>query len=89
MSSHREAPEISRDPVADSTDTYAFVSPDRPDTVTLIETARERFVAGGSPFTGPVLAQDGSVVFTEGVQPTYEEVETMDFFVEGVVGTIG
>src|SRR5947209_12978891 len=36
MSSHREAPEISKDPVADNTDTYAFVSPDRPDTVTLI-----------------------------------------------------
>ena len=30
MSSHREAPEISKDPVADSTDVYAFVSPDRP-----------------------------------------------------------
>ncbi len=36
MSSHREAPEISTDPVADNTDTYAFVSPDRPDTVTII-----------------------------------------------------
>ncbi len=36
MSSHREAPEISKDPVADSTDLYAFVSPDSPDTVTLI-----------------------------------------------------
>jgi hypothetical protein len=36
MSSHREAPEISKDPVADSTDLYAFVSPDRPNTVTLI-----------------------------------------------------
>ena len=36
MSSHREAPEISKDPVADSTDVYAFVSPDVPDTVTLI-----------------------------------------------------
>jgi hypothetical protein len=36
MSSHREAPEISQDPVADSTDLYAFVSPDNPDTVTLI-----------------------------------------------------
>jgi hypothetical protein len=36
MSSHREAPEISQDPVADSTDLYAFVSPDEPDTVTLI-----------------------------------------------------
>src|SRR4029077_18797204 len=36
MSSHREAPEISKDPVADNTDTYAFVSPDKPNTVTLI-----------------------------------------------------
>jgi hypothetical protein len=36
MSSHREAPEIAKDPVADSTDLYAFVSPDAPGTVTLI-----------------------------------------------------
>ena len=36
MSSHREAPEISKDPVADSTDVYAFISPDKPDTVTII-----------------------------------------------------
>jgi hypothetical protein len=36
MSSHREAPEISKDPVADSTDLYAFVSPDAPTTVTII-----------------------------------------------------
>ena len=35
-SSHREAPLISQDPVADNTDTYAFVSPDQPDTVTLV-----------------------------------------------------
>ena len=31
MSSHREAPEIAKDPVADSTDLYAFVSPDAPE----------------------------------------------------------
>jgi hypothetical protein len=35
-SSHREAPLISDDPAADNTDVYAFVSPDAPDTVTLI-----------------------------------------------------
>ncbi|MFN8593286.1 MAG: DUF4331 domain-containing protein [Thermomicrobiales bacterium] len=35
-SSHREAPMISQDPVADATDLYAFVSPDAPDTVTFI-----------------------------------------------------
>ena len=36
MTSHREAPKISKDPVADNTDLYAFVSPNKPDTVTLI-----------------------------------------------------
>ncbi|HMK97137.1 MAG TPA: DUF4331 domain-containing protein [Acidimicrobiales bacterium] len=36
MSSHREAPQISKDPTADSTDLYAFVSPDDATTVTLI-----------------------------------------------------
>ena len=35
-SSHREAPLISADPLADNTDVYAFVSPDATDTVTLI-----------------------------------------------------
>jgi hypothetical protein len=35
-SSHREAPLIANDPTADNTDVYAFVSPDRPDTVTMI-----------------------------------------------------
>jgi hypothetical protein len=35
-SSHREAPLIAGDPLVDSTDLYAFVSPDDPDTVTLI-----------------------------------------------------
>jgi len=35
-SSHREAPLISDDPTADSTDLYAFVSPDAPDTVTIV-----------------------------------------------------
>jgi Domain of unknown function (DUF4331) len=36
MSSHREAPQISKDPTADSADLYAFVSPDKPSTVTMI-----------------------------------------------------
>ncbi|MCA1727804.1 MAG: DUF4331 domain-containing protein, partial [Actinobacteria bacterium] len=35
-SSHREAPLIAGDPQMDNTDVYAFVSPDRPDSVTLI-----------------------------------------------------
>ena len=35
-SSHREAPLITEDPVADNTDVYAFRSPDSPGTVTLL-----------------------------------------------------
>ncbi|MBX3283920.1 MAG: BMP family ABC transporter substrate-binding protein [Acidimicrobiales bacterium] len=54
-----------------------------------IDEAKQRFVDGGSPFEGPVLDQDGKEVYAEGEQPTYAEVETMDFFVKGVVGKIG
>ena len=49
MSSHREAPEISTDPVADNTDTYAFVSPDNPDTVTIITNYLPAEVPAGGP----------------------------------------
>ncbi len=49
MSSHREAPATSKDPVADNTDTYAFVSPDQPDTVTMIA----NFLPFEAPFGGP------------------------------------
>jgi uncharacterized protein DUF4331 len=35
-SSHREAPLVSADPQIDGTDLYAFVSPDKPSTVTII-----------------------------------------------------
>ncbi len=35
-SSHREAPLIAGDPPVDNTDVYAFVSPDRPDTTTIV-----------------------------------------------------
>jgi Domain of unknown function (DUF4331) len=49
-SSHREAPLISEDPSADNTDTYAFRSPDRPDTVTIIS----NWIPGEDPAAGPM-----------------------------------
>jgi hypothetical protein len=49
MSSHREAPEIAKDPVADSTDLYCFVSPDRKDTVTMIANYVPLESAAGGP----------------------------------------
>src|SRR5207244_276228 len=49
MSSHREAPEISKDPVADNTDVYAFRSPDRPDSVTILANFIPLQQADGGP----------------------------------------
>jgi hypothetical protein len=48
-SSHREAPLISEDPSADNTDLYAFRSPDKPDTLTIIS----NFIPGEDPAAGP------------------------------------
>jgi hypothetical protein len=48
-SSHREAPLISQDPTADNTDVYAFVSPDKPDTATIIA----NWIPGEDPAAGP------------------------------------
>ncbi|HEY3181824.1 MAG TPA: DUF4331 domain-containing protein [Gaiellaceae bacterium] len=48
-SSHREAPLISEDPSADNADLYAFRSPDKPDTLTIIS----NFVPGEDPAAGP------------------------------------
>ena len=61
MSSHREAPEITKDPVADSTDVYAFVSPDRPDTVTLIA----NYIPLEGPAGGPNFYAFGDDVLYE------------------------
>src|SRR3954454_903296 len=48
-SSHREAPLISEDPSADNTDLYAFRSPDKPDTLTVVS----NFITGEDPAAGP------------------------------------
>src|SRR5215831_2578333 len=61
MSSHREAPEISKDPVADNTDVYAFVSPDNPDTVTLIA----NYIPLEGPAGGPNFFEFGDDVLYE------------------------
>jgi hypothetical protein len=58
MSSHREAPEISKDPVADNTDVYAFVSPDNPDTVTIIT----NYIPLENPAGGPNFFEFGDDV---------------------------
>ena len=61
MSSHREAPEISKDPVADNTDVYAFRSPNRPSTITLIA----NFIPLQKPDGGPNFYEFGDDVLYE------------------------
>src|ERR1700712_829443 len=58
MSSHKEAPGISADPVADNTDVYAFVNPDDPGRVTLIA----NFVPLEDPAGGPNFFEFGDDV---------------------------
>ena len=46
-SSHREAPLISNDPLADNTDVYAFRSPDDPNTITIYRFSPTGFTPTG------------------------------------------
>jgi hypothetical protein len=48
-SSHREAPLIANDPLADNTDLYAFRSPDHPDKIVIIA----NYIPAELPFGGP------------------------------------
>ena len=48
-SSHREAPMIADDPLADNTDVYAFRSPDKPDKICIIA----NYIPMQLPFGGP------------------------------------
>jgi hypothetical protein len=48
-SSHREAPLISNDPLADNTDLYAFRSPDKPDKIIIVA----NYIPGQLPQGGP------------------------------------
>src|SRR3974390_2357672 len=61
MSSHREAPAVSKDPVADRPDLYAFVSPDVAGTVTLIA----NYIPLEAPDGGPNFYEFGDHVLYE------------------------
>jgi len=61
MSSHREAPAISKDPVADNTDLYAFVDPADTSKVTLLA----NFIPLEEPAGGPNFFQFGDEVLYE------------------------
>ncbi|HEX8027809.1 MAG TPA: DUF4331 domain-containing protein [Vicinamibacterales bacterium] len=75
-SSHREAPLSAMDPMADNTDVYAFVSPDAPDTVTLIA----NFIPFQNPNGGPNFYQfDPNAVYEIHVDNNGDAVEDITF----------
>jgi uncharacterized protein DUF4331 len=75
-SSHREAPLISEDPGADNVDVYAFRSPDRPDTVTLIAT----YIPLEEPAGGPNFAQfDDDVTYAINVDNDGDAKEDLSY----------
>ncbi|MBI4265867.1 MAG: DUF4331 domain-containing protein [Acidobacteria bacterium] len=75
-SSHREAPLISQDPLADNTDVYAFVSPERPDRVVLIA----NFIPLQFPSSGPNFWKfDDNVLYEIMIDNTGDAVEDITF----------
>lgn len=75
-SSHREAPLISQDPLADNTDVYAFVSPRDPEKVTLIA----NFIPLENPYGGPNFYKfDDNVLYEIMVDNTGDAVEDITF----------
>jgi hypothetical protein len=75
-SSHAEAPLISQDPRADNTDLYAFVSPDRPDTVTIVA----NYIPLEPPASGPNFpAFDDSVRYEINVDNNGDGQEDLSY----------
>jgi len=75
-SSHREAPLITEDPVADNTDVYAFVAPDAPDTVTLVA----NWIPLEAPYGGPNFHKFGDdVLYTLNVDNNGDAVEDVTY----------
>jgi hypothetical protein len=75
-SSHREAPLISQDPLADTTDLFAFVSPDRPDTATIIA----NYIPMEDPASGPGFFNfDPNVLYTIYIDNTGDGAPDMTF----------
>jgi hypothetical protein len=75
-SSHREAPLISSDPLADNTDLYAFVSPRNPDRVTFIA----NFIPFEAPYGGPNFFKfDDNVLYEIMIDNNADAIEDVTF----------
>jgi basic membrane protein A len=54
--------------------------------ITAEETALKQ--PGASVFKGPITCQDGTVLYAAGVTPTYDQINSINCLVKGVVGTL-
>jgi hypothetical protein len=84
-SSHREAPLISGDPLADNTDLYAFVSPEHPDRVVLIS----NFIPIEVPQAGPNFWNfDPNVLYEIMIDNNGDAVEDITYQFEFTTQTV-
>jgi len=75
-SSHREAPLITEDPVADATDVYAFTTPDAPDAVTLVA----NYIPLEEPASGPNFHKFGDdVLYVINVDNNGDAIEDIKY----------
>ncbi|GAA2729328.1 BMP family ABC transporter substrate-binding protein [Cellulomonas aerilata] len=60
-----------------------------PETKALIDAAQTELESGWTPFTGPIMGQDGATpVIPEGTALTSDDADQMDYFVAGVTGNL-
>jgi basic membrane lipoprotein Med (substrate-binding protein (PBP1-ABC) superfamily) len=76
--------------IADGMVELAPFGPGVPEDVRALVTERQAEIAGGTlhPFAGPVLDNQGAERVPQGSTPSDEDLLGMDYFVEGVVGTL-
>jgi len=77
-SSHREAPMIANDPLADNTDVYAFRIPNNPNNIAIIA----NYIPGQLPEGGPNYYQFGENVLTKFTLRTIRLVREMTLFTD-------
>lgn len=83
-------PKIQRLGIADGVVDLSVFGPNVPDEVIeQVEAVKEAIIADELfPFEGPIYDQAGNVVIEEGVRPDTLTLESMNYLVDGVVGTI-
>ncbi len=83
-------PELLRVGVADGAVALSAFGPDVPDDVKAATDKAVADITSGAlyPFEGPIYKQDGTIAIAEGDKPDTPTLETTDYLVKGVIGTI-